>query len=564
MNKYSSQSLFSGLLSIVLFLISHLYISAQINLTATGGSLNASYTTLTDAFVAINAGTHTGTITINVVANTTEPATGAVLNASGTGSANYTSILIQPSGGAARVISGAINAGVPMIDLNGADNVTFNGLNSGGNSLTLDNTTVSATSGTSTVRLQADATSNLFTNININGASTMATGTNGGNVWIGAGAINTGNDNNSFVKCKFGPSGSNLPAKCFYGNGTTTNSTLYNSNIIIDQCEFFDFFNVAVQSNAIYMTSGCTDWQIMNSKFYQTATRTQTTAAANIAIQLASVNINNTLISGNTIGYANASGTGVYTLNSAVATTFVGISVSTGTGAPTSIQGNTIASISNTTSSGTSTGSGVLGGISLLGGDALVGTITGNTIGVASGTGSLVANPSTATGAIVGINAGSTGTMNIQNNVMGGFNCTSTTATVATAVFGITVSAAALLLTVNNNTIGNATANNMVAGTFGTSTGATVAIGINATSVPTTGNYTNNTIQNFTSNGSGTGNARGIFTSTTAGATTVQTITGNTVKFINTNSALTSATSGLTAGCGIHIFLAPIQLYPII
>ncbi|MFN8280061.1 MAG: HYR domain-containing protein [Saprospiraceae bacterium] len=554
MNKYSSQSLFSGLLSIVLFLISHLYISAQINLTATGGSLNASYTTLTDAFVAINAGTHTGTITINVVANTTEPATGAVLNASGTGSANYTSILIQPSGGAARVISGAINAGVPMIDLNGADNVTFNGLNSGGNSLTLDNTTVSATSGTSTVRLQADATSNLFTNININGASTMATGTNGGNVWIGAGAINTGNDNNSFVKCKFGPSGSNLPAKCFYGNGTTTNSTLYNSNIIIDQCEFFDFFNVAVQSNAIYMTSGCTDWQIMNSKFYQTATRTQTTAAANIAIQLASVNINNTLISGNTIGYANASGTGVYTLNSAVATTFVGISVSTGTGAPTSIQGNTIASISNTTSSGTSTGSGVLGGISLLGGDALVGTITGNTIGVASGTGSLVANPSTATGAIVGINAGSTGTMNIQNNVMGGFNCTSTTATVATAVFGITVSAAALLLTVNNNTIGNATANNMVAGTFGTSTGATVAIGINATSVPTTGNYTNNTIQNFTSNGSGTGNARGIFTSTTAGATTVQTITGNTVKFINTNSALTSATSGLTAGCGIHIF----------
>ena len=135
MNKYSSQSLFSGLLSIVLFLISHLYISAQINLTATGGSLNASYTTLTDAFVAINAGTHTGTITINVVANTTEPATGAVLNASGTGSANYTSILIQPSGGAARVISGAINAGVPMIDLNGADNVTFNGLNSGGNSL---------------------------------------------------------------------------------------------------------------------------------------------------------------------------------------------------------------------------------------------------------------------------------------------------------------------------------------------------------------------------------------------------------------------------------------------
>ena len=44
--------------------------------------------------------------------------------------------------------SGAAVAGSPMIDLSGADNVTFDGLNVGGNQLIIANTTISATSGT--------------------------------------------------------------------------------------------------------------------------------------------------------------------------------------------------------------------------------------------------------------------------------------------------------------------------------------------------------------------------------------------------------------------------------
>ncbi len=553
MKRYPKPSSFNGLLFIVLFIFSIKNLSSQINLTATGGTLNMSYATLSDAFNAINAGTHTGTITINVAGNTSEPVTGAILNASGTGSSNYTSILIQPTGGAARLISGAATAGNPLIDLNGADNVTFNGLNTGGNSLTLENTTISGTSGTSTVRLQADATFNIFTNVSINGASTMATGTNGGNVWIAAGAINTGNDNNTFSKCKFGPSAGNLPAKCFYGNGTTTNSTLYNSNIVIDQCEFFDYFNATAQSNGIYMTSGCTDWQILNSKFYQTAARTQTTAAAHIAIQLASANISNTLIQGNTIGFANASGTGTYTLTSTVATTFVAISASAGTGPATSIQGNTISNISNVTTSTSSTAAGVLCGISLLGGDALVGTVSGNIIGSTTGTNSLFANPGSG-GAIVGINCATTGTINISNNMMGGFNSTSTTSTNASNVYGINSSATPSNLIINNNTIGNTVAHNMIAGTLGTTTSATNAMGINLVSIATLASITNNTIQNITSYGSGTGSARGIYTGTSTTTVGAYTITGNTVKFINGNSSLTSATSGNTAVTGIQIF----------
>src|SRR5690242_17230161 len=57
----------------------------DVNVTATAGTTGpTNYTTLKGAFDAINAGTHQGTITIDVLADTTESAT-AVLNNSGSG-----------------------------------------------------------------------------------------------------------------------------------------------------------------------------------------------------------------------------------------------------------------------------------------------------------------------------------------------------------------------------------------------------------------------------------------------------------------------------------------------
>ena len=139
-----------------------------------------SYATLTAAFAAINAGTHTGTVTVSITADTNEGTGTAILNASGTGAASYTSLSITPSG--ARTITGATTAGNPMIDFNGADNVSIDGLNTGGNSLTISNTAASATSGTSTIRFIGGATSNTITNASILGSATMVVGTNGGNI----------------------------------------------------------------------------------------------------------------------------------------------------------------------------------------------------------------------------------------------------------------------------------------------------------------------------------------------------------------------------------------------
>jgi len=81
------------------------------------------YTTLKAAFDAINTGTLTGVINLEIAANTTETVV-AALNTSGSGSANYTSIKIYPVGGARTIGS---NISSPTVRFDGGDNVTIDG-----------------------------------------------------------------------------------------------------------------------------------------------------------------------------------------------------------------------------------------------------------------------------------------------------------------------------------------------------------------------------------------------------------------------------------------------------
>ncbi len=114
---------------------------AQVQVTATAATTGPSiYTTVKGAFDAINAGTHKGVVNIVINANTTETAT-ASLNASGTGSASYTSVNIKPQVGTNPIISGGIGNGT-LIKLNGSRNVTIDGSNNGSTSrnLTITNT----------------------------------------------------------------------------------------------------------------------------------------------------------------------------------------------------------------------------------------------------------------------------------------------------------------------------------------------------------------------------------------------------------------------------------------
>jgi trimeric autotransporter adhesin len=208
------------------FLFPAIVSNAQ-NVTVNPGS--GSYTTLKAAFDAINAGTHTGVVTVTVVANTTETAT-ATLNASGTGAASYTSLSILPTGTV--TVSG--NLAAPLVSLSGADNVTINGLNTGGNRLTFSNTSTSAVATTSTIRLINDASNNTITNCVVLGSNTSAanTTTATGNILLST-ATSTGNDNNTISNNDIGPAGSNLPARgiASFGSSSGTNSGVNVTNI---------------------------------------------------------------------------------------------------------------------------------------------------------------------------------------------------------------------------------------------------------------------------------------------------------------------------------------------
>jgi hypothetical protein len=87
-------------------------------------------------------------------------------------------------------------------------------------------------------------------------------------------------------------------------------------------------------------------------------------------------------ISNNVIGYASNTATGIYTMLGTIATRFIAIDLAVGTTVATSVQNNTVSSISLNTSSGAATANGVLCGLNITAGNVNVGNITPNTFGV--------------------------------------------------------------------------------------------------------------------------------------------------------------------------------------
>jgi hypothetical protein len=564
---------------------------------------NGNYSTLSAAFTAIGTSQPGANIIVEINANITETGTVTI------GAGNWASVLVRPAGGAARTVSGAIPAGSALINFNGADNVTFDGLNTGGNSLTLSNTTVSSTSGTCTVVFQGDATNNTITNCTVLGSSTMSTTTNGGTIYFAAGAVTTGNDNNTISNCNIGPAGSNLPTKAIYGNGTTTSTATYNSGIQITGCQIYDYFNAAAQSNGIYVSGGCTDWTISNNKFYQTATRTQTTGAVHSAIQLASLNINNCTISGNTIGYASGSGTGSYNFAGLSSSKFYPIYVSShGTTTATSIQGNTITAISvSGTLSGTSTSSPC---IFIFVNSGLANNITGNTIGSTTASGAIsFSSSSTSASDVMGIYFFPSASVNISNNQVGGISASNSSTgsivwyglyaytgssytntfqnnTVGYSAAPITVSASSTssrcigiysrsgIGVINGNTISNLTINSVNTGT-GTSA-ALVGLYFDLTTAAAANNISQNTIHSLSATGAGAVVVHGLLyngATATSGTHTVQRnfihslsvadnaatmngiyINGGTTTFVNNmvRLGINASGSAITAGCVIN------------
>jgi len=190
--------------------------------TVTGGS-TATYSNVNAAFAAINAGTHTGAITIDITASTTEPLTPTPLVASGQGSANYTSIIIRPTVVAS--ISGAPSTGRGVLEFDGADNITINGDIVGGpvnRDLTIENVNSPTVTATAAIRLIGRATLGLgatnytITNCKITGSTPGNDGLSGSTVTTSYGLY----------------AGTNAVALTSSGTGDNYD------NITVNNCEF--------------------------------------------------------------------------------------------------------------------------------------------------------------------------------------------------------------------------------------------------------------------------------------------------------------------------------------
>lgn len=526
---------------------SQLITSNPISISSTGGSGAAGlcYTNLKAGFDAINNGVHTGIITILVLGNTTETAS-CVLNASGNGSASYTSILMKPSGGAARTITGALS-NFALIELNGADNVVIDGLNSKGDTLSLINTSIATSLGTSTIRFINDANNNKVTRCTILGNAGGSVGNVGGGTIVFSTALATGNDNNTISYCNIGSTHStSMATRHIYAGGTTG---MENDGLVIDNNYIGNFFRSNLSSSAIDIANGTTGVTISNNKFHQSATRAFTT----VNLFHRAININNTSGNGyqvlnNRIGYADTSGTGVYTFNfsnaSSTTAMFNPIYLNVGTTTASSVQGNIVASISiGGNSIGTAAGA-PFKAIYVVSGLVTIGDITGNTIGSMSGSGnitytSLGSSPADVIGILVN---GSSNSL-VSNNSIGGITV-NTSVAAARNFYGIrSIANAATSMVCENNTIGGDIANSI------RSTANQNASKMNGILIAgPTGSLTGNTIRNMTTSiGNGTASNAGMAGIVLTG-TTDQTVVNNKVYNLSNTATTVAEMNGIFVG----------------
>jgi Ig-like domain CHU_C associated/Secretion system C-terminal sorting domain len=362
--------------------------------TATVGTASGDYATLGAAFTAINNGIHKGTITLNIIDNITEGVS-AVLNSSGTsggtGTSSYSAITIQPSGGASRTISGNI-AGVTsnpasLIDLNGADNITINGLNTGGNSLIFDNQSRTAAS---TIRVKGDAANITLKKCIIKGAGDESAATI---------LIQTTNDNFLIDDCDVTASSTGAPTHGIYFDAVSTTDNLKVTNSRIS-----DFQSNSKDAYGIRIGVLGKDCEISSNSFFQTATRTVYAPSDSYCVGAgSSASIANLSVTNNYFG-GQALNAGSTPLSITGSGSFKAVSLNIGTANTASIQNNTFKNMSITTS-------GTNAMIALVTGSFDCGNITGNIIG-----GDIVAAGGTLYGIIAG--TGTPKNINISNNVI--------------------------------------------------------------------------------------------------------------------------------------------------
>ncbi|AWG20476.1 hypothetical protein FFWV33_02490 [Flavobacterium faecale] len=503
--------------------------TGNVEVAASAGTIFGCYSTVKEAFDKINDGTHQGDITIKLRGNTTEIAT-ATLNNTGNGASLYSSLLVYPTAPNLKIEG---NVSGQLINLNGADNVIFDGrVNQlGGTSLTLSNTNTAG----SVIQFITDATANTVRYCTIQGTTASAAS---GLIVFGLGDV-VGNDNNTIEFCDI-RDGATTPTNAIYSSGSSVSAD--NSSNTVSNSTIYNYFSATASSNGIYLAANSSAWTISNNKFYQTAARTTITAGlTHRAIYIVTASGVNYTVNNNVIGYSSATATGTTTYTGQT-TLFRGIEMSVGTTTASNVQGNTISNINFSTAIGTATNAGIFSGIAVLAGNVNIGTAAGNTIGATTGIDAIQVSSTASTGLINGIYVSSVGTVGISNNTIGAISTNGGTA-IGYTFYGIYTAGIGGNFAITDNTIGSKTTANSI--TVGDA--STLAVVCTFRGIFNSGSglisITNNTIQNTTVYGTSTSGYYGIIN--TAGSSTVD---------INTNSIISGTNTGTNSNTTITYY----------
>lgn len=513
-----------------------------VEVIASEGLANTDYASLRLAFDNINNGTHRGAVVVMLRGSTVETAT-AALNASGSGSALYTSVLVYPTASGLSV--SAEFSGNPVVNFNGADNVIIDGrVNASGSTtdLVIVNNSTSSSSNTSTIRFINAAENNIIRYCKIYGSTTRGAS---GLIFFST-ASGNGNRNNEISNCVLSSANGNRPLAAIYSSGTTGSG---NDNIRILNCNFQDQMSSSGTSYGIFASSNNSNWVISGNSFYETSPLVATATLTFYQIRISAGNghiIENNFIGGTSPG---CEGGAMQITSASYGSRYYGIYLTTGEVEATSVQGNIFRNFSLTSSHSTP-----FYAVYVSAGAVNIGNITGNILGESSGNGSVSLNSPATSASSYGLYITGAGSVNISNNIIGSI-VTTGSASIAHSFYAIYT-----LGTGNRIVSGNQIGSEVTESSIHTST--SVASGtaqlLRGIWNASTGSITisDNTISNLRNASifqTSTGQIAGIIS--TAG---VNTITGNSVYNLFTTSPSTgnSITASSVIGIGATSALA--------
>jgi hypothetical protein len=435
------------------------------------------YTTLKQVFDAINNGTITGNISINLQSSTTETATAMLYESGYNGTSDYTSVSI---GTVTENITVSGNIAAPIVSFNGAHNVNM-----------VDLTIENGNTDGYCVEFTNSANNNRITGCNLVGNTQLS---NKGLITFDAAGPGTGNNNNIIENCTFG----NGTSSYRYGVVSTGTTGVGNNDNTITESKIYNFWSNGNASAGIYLDENNSNWDIAENHLYQTGAITATGGNAHFGIQ--SLSTNNINITNNYIGGSGEEcGGAAWTVSGAFANSFTGISISGENTGESTVSGNTISNFSWTAApdSNMYDGAGIWTAIAYGGG---IIDITENTIGAPTGTNNIVIE--TTSGyhvASYGIKGGIDGAnITISGNTIGSIDVSTGSVDYSHLFTGIQ-NDGATEITISNNLIGSEnTAKSINASTECThnATGQHL-IGIVNNANTTTCNIRNNTVKNL-------------------------------------------------------------------